>query len=77
MQASEALLKIVYELKLTLSLGDFEQINAIVNERITECDTKETKASNLLSNFNTHVIQALSELETHYNQSKWRTNYKS
>ena len=62
----------MYELKLTLSLGDFERINAIVNERIAECETEEKNASALLSNFNTQVIQALSELETHYNQSKWR-----
>lgn len=68
-QASEALLKIVYELKLTLSLGDFENINAIVNERIAECETERVAATDLLSTFQSELNQALCELEKHYNES--------
>ncbi|KAG9397946.1 Mediator of RNA polymerase II transcription subunit 22 [Aphanomyces cochlioides] len=57
--ASESLLKLIAELKLSLTLNDFEGINQQVDA--TSESLKEK-----------YVASALFELENHYYQSKWR-----
>ncbi|KAJ0407714.1 hypothetical protein P43SY_009051 [Pythium insidiosum] len=71
-QASEALLKLVSEMKLSVALGDFEGMNqtvdATVDDLAKRCDDVDAHLAHLSSD----IASALFELENHYYQSKWR-----
>ncbi|KAI9905591.1 hypothetical protein PsorP6_014220 [Peronosclerospora sorghi] len=71
-QASESLLKLVSEMKLSLALGDFEGMNqnvdTIADELSKRCDDVDAQISHLSSD----ISSALFELESHFYQSKWR-----
>ncbi|TYZ64511.1 hypothetical protein PybrP1_010693 [[Pythium] brassicae (nom. inval.)] len=73
-QASESLLRLVSELKLSVALGDFEGMNQTVDNTAEDlfkrCDDVDAHISHLSSD----VSSALFELENHYYQSKWRLN---
>lgn len=72
MQASESLLKLVSEMKLSLALGDFEGMNQTVDSTMEDlykrCDDVDANIAHLSSD----ISSALFELESHYYQSKWR-----
>ncbi|RLN70158.1 hypothetical protein BBJ28_00000277 [Nothophytophthora sp. Chile5] len=59
-QASESLLKLVSEMKLSVALGDFEGMSQNV----------DTTTEDLFKR--SDISSALFELENHYYQSKWR-----
>ncbi|DAZ97677.1 TPA: hypothetical protein N0F65_009678 [Lagenidium giganteum] len=71
-QASEALLKLVAEMKLSIALGDFESMNQNVDTTMDylakRCDDVDAHVAHLSSD----ISSALFELENHYYQSKWR-----
>uniref|UniRef100_M4BLY4 Mediator of RNA polymerase II transcription subunit 22 n=1 Tax=Hyaloperonospora arabidopsidis (strain Emoy2) TaxID=559515 RepID=M4BLY4_HYAAE len=71
-QASESLLKLVSEMKLSLALGDFDgmsqNIDATSTELLKRCDDVDAHISHLSSD----ISSALFELENHFYQSKWR-----
>jgi mediator of RNA polymerase II transcription subunit 22 len=71
-QASESLLKLVSEMKLSLALGDFEGMNQTVDATMEDlykrCDDVDANVAHLSSD----ISSALFELESHYYQSKWR-----
>ncbi|OQR98195.1 hypothetical protein ACHHYP_09050 [Achlya hypogyna] len=72
-QASESLLKLVAELKLSLTLNDFEGINQKVD---ATCEALKEKCDDVdisIVHLSTDVASALFELEGHYYQSRWRT----
>ncbi len=72
-QASETLLKLVAELKLSLTLNDFEGINQQVDATCEALKEKCDDAENSISHLSSDVATALFELESHYYQSKWRS----
>ncbi|CEG49707.1 mediator of rna polymerase ii transcription subunit 22 isoform 2 [Plasmopara halstedii] len=71
-QASESLLKLVSEMKLSLALGDFEgmsqNVDTTSDELLKRCDDVDAQISHLSSD----ISSALFELENHFYQSKWR-----
>ncbi|RMX65624.1 hypothetical protein DD238_003445 [Peronospora effusa] len=79
-QASESLLKLVSEMKLSLALGDFEGMSQNVDTtseellkrqvliKLDRCDDVDAQISHLSSD----ISSALFELENHFYQSKWR-----
>ncbi|EGZ21435.1 hypothetical protein PHYSODRAFT_497146 [Phytophthora sojae] len=71
-QASESLLKLVSEMKLSLALGDFEgmsqNVDSTSDELLKRCDDVDAQISHLSAD----ISSALFELEHHYYQSKWR-----
>ncbi|OQR86541.1 hypothetical protein THRCLA_10534 [Thraustotheca clavata] len=72
-QASEALLKLVAELKLSLTLNDFEGINQKVNGTCEGLKEKCDDVDISLGHLATDIASALFELEGHYYQSRWRS----
>ncbi|KAG7384794.1 Mediator of RNA polymerase II transcription subunit 22 [Phytophthora boehmeriae] len=71
-QASESLLKLVSEMKLSLALGDFDgmsqNVDTTSDDQLKRCDDVDAHISHLSSD----IASALFELESHYYQSKWR-----
>ncbi|RLN73137.1 hypothetical protein BBJ28_00002799 [Nothophytophthora sp. Chile5] len=71
-QASESLLKLVSEMKLSVALGDFEgmsqNVDTTTEDLFKRCDDVDAHISHLSSD----ISSALFELENHYYQSKWR-----
>ncbi|KAH9101419.1 hypothetical protein AeMF1_021851 [Aphanomyces euteiches] len=70
--ASESLLKLIAELKLSLTLNDFEGINQQVDATSESLKEKCDDVDNSIDHLCSDVASALFELENHYYQSKWR-----
>ncbi|KAF0690529.1 Aste57867_18078 [Aphanomyces stellatus] len=70
--AGESLLKLVAELKLSLTLNDFEGINQQVDATCESLKEKCDDVDNSIEHLCSDVASALYELENHYYQSKWR-----
>uniref|UniRef100_K3WL99 Mediator of RNA polymerase II transcription subunit 22 n=1 Tax=Globisporangium ultimum (strain ATCC 200006 / CBS 805.95 / DAOM BR144) TaxID=431595 RepID=K3WL99_GLOUD len=73
-QASESLLRLVSEMKLSLALGDFEGMNQTVDSTTEDLFKRCDDVDAHISHLNSDISSALFELENHYYQSKWRLN---
>ncbi|TMW57176.1 hypothetical protein Poli38472_003101 [Pythium oligandrum] len=71
-QASEALLKLVSELKLSVALGDFEGMNQTVDTTVEDLAKRCDDVDSHMAHLSADLSSALFELENHYYQSKWR-----
>ena len=71
-QACEALLKVVYELKLTLSMNDFSSMNATIVESENKHHESQEEMENVNTCLNTYLQNGLYELQGHLLQSKHR-----